>query len=359
MELSKEFELTDLGQISHCLGCNVSRNSNSGDIVLSNETYIETIIKEFGMDESRVASTPIPPNTYLSPYDSPEPDNLDLVLQSKYRSLIGSLMFAAVYWRPDIAQATAHLSRFLHIPGERHMFLAKHILRYLKGTSNFGLLYKRDLLASSDSVNPLLIASCDANKSKESDAISTTGYCLQIMDRNSYLGENNTKENRSLLKQPKFNVISYASRRQQHVTVSSTYAEYIAAYVTTKRIMHRNQILHELGFDQNDKFGTILFIDNEGVEFIAEVWKIGERSLHMNNEYHLVRQEFIQNRLFIIHVNGDENITDYLSKPSEVRLFQYNRDCMMYGNNEDNIQENVNKIQEKKLRKKEMKERRK
>ena len=123
--------------------------------------------------------------------------------------------------------------------------------------------------------------------------------------------------------------------------------------------MHRVQILHELGFDQHDEFGTILFIDNEGVEFIAEVWKIGERSLHMNNKYHLVRQEFIQNRLFIVHVNGEENITDYLSKPSEVKLFQYNRDCMMYGNDEYSIEENVNKIQERKLRKKEMKERRK
>jgi hypothetical protein len=192
--LSEEFSLTDLGSIGHCLGCNVTRNNETGDLILSNETYINNIINEFDMHNCKIALTPIPPNTYLSPYDSPEASNIDKELQSKYRSLIGSFMFAAIFWRPDIAQATAHLSRFLHIPGERHMNLAKHILRYLKGISHYGLLFKRDLMTNFNDINPLLIASCDANKSKESDGISTTGYCLQIVDRNSYLGLNDTKE---------------------------------------------------------------------------------------------------------------------------------------------------------------------
>jgi hypothetical protein len=114
--------------------------------------------------------------------------------------------------------------------------------------------------------------------------------------------------------------------------------------------MHKVQIMHELGFIQYDGLGTILFIDNQSVEYLAEIWKIGERSIHINTKYHLVRPEYIQGRIFFIHVDGEDNIVDYLSKPSEVKLFRYNRDSMMYGNDENSISENILREEIKKER---------
>jgi hypothetical protein len=144
-QLNKRFICNDVGNINKCLGCIVERDKETGDIILFNHLYIQDVIKTFipGEKPSPV-NTPMPPGKYLTPEDCPPIQELDLELQSRYRSLIGSLMYAALFWRPDIAQATAHLSRFLHAPGIMHWKYAIHILKYLQGTTHYGLLYKHD-----------------------------------------------------------------------------------------------------------------------------------------------------------------------------------------------------------------------
>jgi hypothetical protein len=137
-------------------------------------------------------------------------------------------------------------------------------VKYLQGTINYGLIYKRDSTTNMNHVNPILISSCDANHA-EIDAVSTTGYCIQVMDKLSYIGEVDTIETRSKLVQPHFNVISYVSKRQKTVTDSSTYSEYIAVYSLTKEIMYKSKIMLELGFDQSSELGMIIFCDNESV----------------------------------------------------------------------------------------------
>jgi hypothetical protein len=287
--------------------------------------------------------TPFPPNMYLSPYDCPDVDNVNKELQSQYRSIVGSLMFAAIYWRPDIMFAVSHLSRFLHIPGDKHMKVAVHILKYLKKTTKYGLIFKRNTSINTNIIKPILIASCDSNFGGDKDGINITGYGLQLVDI-SYLGNNDNESNRQLLKQPEYNLISYTSKRQKHVTDSSTYAEYIAAYTTCKRIMNKTQILNELGFNQDTKLGINLFIDNESVKFIAGSWKSGERSIHMNARYHLVRQMYIKKEIFIINIISENNYTDLFTKPLTIKLHNYQRDKLMCGNTIDEIRNNMQLI---------------
>jgi hypothetical protein len=105
----------------------------------------------------------------------------------------------------------------------------------------------------------------------------------------------------------------------------------------TKEIMYKCKVMIELGFDQSDKHGMIIFCDNQSVQFIAENWLMGSRSVHMNSKYHMVRQEFIQKRLFFIHVEGTMNIIDCLTKPSDIYKFRFDRDKMMFGNDATSV----------------------
>jgi hypothetical protein len=110
-----------------------------------------------------IVNTPLPDGLILSPHDCPPINEVDRELQSKYRSIVGSLMFAALYWRPDICYSVGHLSRFLHIPGTKHLKAAKHILRYLKATKGYGITFKRDYNANTNSIKPRIVSTCDAN----------------------------------------------------------------------------------------------------------------------------------------------------------------------------------------------------
>ena len=88
-------------------------------------------------------ATPLDVDLNLSRLDCP--DEVNAELQSKYRELIGSLMFLYQWTRPDLGYAVTFLSRYLHKPGVKHLTQAKNVLRYLKGTQEYGIQYSRDL----------------------------------------------------------------------------------------------------------------------------------------------------------------------------------------------------------------------
>mmetsp|Transcript_14819 Transcript_14819/g.13404 ORF Transcript_14819/g.13404 Transcript_14819/m.13404 type:complete len:129 (+) Transcript_14819:1477-1863(+) len=119
--LSREFEITDLGKMNQCLGCNIFYNDSNGDITICNESYIDDLLQAHDLTNCNIVSTPLPDGLMLSPHDCPPINEVDRELQSKYRSIVGSLMFAALYWRPDICFSVGHLSRFLHVPGIKHL----------------------------------------------------------------------------------------------------------------------------------------------------------------------------------------------------------------------------------------------
>jgi hypothetical protein len=160
------------------------------------------------------------------------------------------------------------------------------------------------------------------------DGISTSGFTMQVVDVN-YLGDNDSEMSRRSLVPPMYNLIAYSSKRQRHVADSSTYSEYISCYESCKRILHKIQMFNELGFDQSDGIGSILFNDNTAVEIIAGTWDVGPRTLHMNNRYHLFRQNVIQKIICLIHAKSEMNTSDMYTKVLPIKSFQYHRDNVM------------------------------
>ena len=140
--LSSRFKMKDLGAASFLLGMEI-RRLPGGDIQLLQEKYLEEVLQRFPVENSRFASTLLPPGCKLSTLDSLDTaaDKAKMAV-IPYKSAIGSLMYLATCTRPDIAAAVSTLSRYNVNPGMAHWEGVQHVLRYLKGTSGEVICYK-------------------------------------------------------------------------------------------------------------------------------------------------------------------------------------------------------------------------
>ena len=110
------------------------------------KTYICNLLQKFGTENCKLASTPLAEKLVLSKGDSPNhgSEEENQMKQMDYRGLVGSISYLALTTRPDLAFSAHLLSRFLCNPGLAHWQAARHVLRYLKGTSEVGLTHWKD-----------------------------------------------------------------------------------------------------------------------------------------------------------------------------------------------------------------------
>ena len=133
LEMKKVFEMTDLGLMSYFLGIEIKQNQD--EVFLNQIKYAKEILKKFLMENCKVVNTPMNQKKKLI-----KDDGSDKVNESEFRSLIGCLMYLTTT-RPDILNVVSILSRFMHCPNETHMKVAKRVIRYVKGTWNFGVKF--------------------------------------------------------------------------------------------------------------------------------------------------------------------------------------------------------------------------
>ena len=139
-ELSSRFDIKDLGMLSYFLGMSIVQDQEKKETWIGQPTYAEKLLTKMGMSECKPVKTPADPANRLVKAAEDE----QAVDQQLYQSLVGSLMYLATCTRPDIAYAVGMLARFSSKPNQTHWVAAKRVLRYLKGTTNFGLIYSDD-----------------------------------------------------------------------------------------------------------------------------------------------------------------------------------------------------------------------
>jgi hypothetical protein len=207
-QLSSEFAMKDLGPLSYFLGISVNRHSKG--MFLSQKKYAEEIIERAGMSSCKPSPTPVDTKTKLSgvsgnPYHDP----------TEYRSLAGALQYLT-FTRPDISYAVQQVCLFMHDPKTQHMSALKRIIRYVRGTIDFGLhLYPSSIDKLISYTNADWAGCPDTRR-------STSGYCV-------YLGDN---------------LISWSVRRQPTLSRSSAEAEYRGvANVVSESCWLRNLLL--------------------------------------------------------------------------------------------------------------------
>jgi hypothetical protein len=141
-KLHSHYELTDLGPVNWLLGIKIMCNWEQQTISLSQQSYINSIIKHFSLKDTKTYATPMVPGVIYSQSDCPTmPAKVKLMKTVPYHEAIGSLMYASIMTWPDITFAILTLLQFLENPGELHWATVKQIFRYLSGTWDLELTY--------------------------------------------------------------------------------------------------------------------------------------------------------------------------------------------------------------------------
>ncbi|WVZ85698.1 hypothetical protein U9M48_032593 [Paspalum notatum var. saurae] len=248
--MSREFEMSMIGELNFFLGFQIKQVK--GGIFIHQEKYCRDLLKKFKMGDCKPISTPMSTNEHLDADVDGKP-----VDQSTYRSMIGSLLYLTAS-RPDIMFSVCLCARFQAAPKESHLTAVKRILRYLKHTPSIGLWYpegaKLELLGYSDS--------------------DFTGYCV---DRKSTSGGCHLL-GRSL--------VSWSSKKQNCVALSTAEAEYIAAGACCAQILYMKQSLLDFGV----VCGSVtLLCDNESAAKIAKNPVQHSRTKHIDIRHHFLR----------------------------------------------------------------------
>lgn len=282
--LCRSFEMKDLGSPSYFLGIEISKDSSG--CYLSQAKYAFDLLARAGLTDSKTASTPLEPNTRLTPLDGTLLTNATL-----YRQLVGSLVYLTVT-RPDIAYAVHLVSQFLSAPRSIHYAAVLRILRYIKGTLFHGLFYSA--LSSLT-----LHAYSDADWAGDpTDRRSTTGYCF-------FLGDS---------------LISWRSKKQTVTARSSTEAEYRALADTAQELLWLRWLLEDMGV--NHSTATLLHCDNHSAIQIAHNDVFHDRTKHIEIDCHFVRQHVTRGTIRLIPVSSLEQTADIFTKAHLPGRFQ-------------------------------------
>jgi hypothetical protein len=276
--LSTDFECKDLGNAHFLLGIEL-RMLTGGGIELNQHAYIEKILKRYRMNDCNTIGTPLEEHSHL--VKGTEEEQIDH--PALYQSLIGSLMYFVIGTRPDLAHTISFLSQFSSCPTQAHLTAALRVLRYIKTTAHWNLLYppKRPL-----NLEGYADASYGSNLS---DRRSYSGYIFRLGDC----------------------AISWCSSKQTSVAVSTTEAEYVALSLAARQLTWLQYGLE--GTHQN--VDSTLRCDNNGSLRLAENPRIHGRSKHIDIHYHYVREKFEKGDFNLVRIDSKRNLADLLTKP--------------------------------------------
>lgn len=275
--LSQAFEIKDLGEIKYCLGIEFSRKGDS--IIMNQKNYIKNLLERFNVMEAKPVNTPMEPNLKLMKINEHQEDKNDV----PYRELIGYLMYLAVTTRPDIAYVISSLSQFNNKYGPEHWTAAKRVLRYLKGSIDRSLVYK----------------SSQENLKGYVDA--DWGSCIN--DRHSYTGFV------FIFSQAP---ITWESRKQRTVALSSAEAEYMGLTEATKEAIYLRKFLIELRLKEFSD--TTLYNDSASAQKLAKNPIFHGRTKHIDIKHHFVREALKDNLISLKYLCTENMITDIFTK---------------------------------------------
>ena len=190
------------------VGFTIERNLENKSTKLHNQLMIQELLEKYELQDSNPGSTP------MEPHYKVEKSGLT---DKPYRELIGSLLYLSITCRPKISYATSYLSRFMDKATNSHWKMAMRILRYLKGTSNHGIIYQK-------SSQPLQAFSDSDFAGDLNDRKSTSGFVF-IIDGGA---------------------ISWRSKKQSIVAQSTTEAEYVAMSFTVRESLLLKSLFKDL-----------------------------------------------------------------------------------------------------------------
>eukprot|EP00253_Pinus_taeda_P034587 PITA_34587 len=247
-------------------------------IFLSQSKYACDLLRFFHMEDCKPAPSPFQSGVKLSVNcTSPEVD------ATLYRQLVGKLLYLT-HTHPDLSFVVGLVARFMQTPRESHWKAAKRILRYVRGTVQFGIHYNAE-------ASPLLVGFTDSDWAGEpDDRKSTAGYVFTLGS----------------------GPITWACKKQAAISLSSAEAEYRGAIEASKEALWLRQILSEFGFQQQHP--TKLWCDNQSAIQLCKDPVQHQRSKHIELHMHFIRKLIHDHVLEVQYCSTDDQVADIFTK---------------------------------------------
>jgi len=280
--LMAPFDARDMGEATLFLGITIERNRTNKTIKLGQERLAVDIVNKFNMADAKGRQLPITPGVQLSKDDGEPLDTSKF----PYAAVVGSLLYLSICTRPDITQGVGVLSKYMASPTTVHWQVAKGLLRYVAGTTDYGIIY-----SGNNQETPIIEGYCDADYAGDLDTRRSTSAYIFTMAGGA---------------------ISWASRRQATVAASTTEAEYIAAATAVKEALW----LRQLATDLHMPISTIpVKADNQSAIKLLKNPVSSVRSKHIDVAYHFARERVARKEVTFEYISTEHMIADMLTKP--------------------------------------------
>lgn len=278
-KLSNLYKVKDLGIIKNFLGIEIKLSDDG--IWIGQSDYCQKVLSLFGMSDSKPVSTPMESNVKLMK----SVDGDIRTDQERYCSCIGALLYLSTKTRPDLAFSVNTLSKFSSDPNEQHWCALKRVLRYVRGTCNFGIWYSKVGFAPVGYSDSDFAGDCD-------DRRSCSGYVFMLGG----------------------GAVSWSSKKQSCVALSTAEAEYMALSTASQEAVWLNNLVYKLNFETNVIKPVIIYEDNMSTISIANNNVISNRTKHVQIRFHYIKELINNNCINVEFCPSEEMIADVLTK---------------------------------------------
>ena len=282
LDMQSEFEMSMMGELKYFLGLQIKQTQEG--IFINQSKYCKELIKRFGMDSAKHMSTPMSTNCYLDKDESGQ--SIDI---KQYRGMIGSLLYLSAS-RPDIMFSICMCARFQSNPKQSHLSAVKRIMRYLLGTINLGLWYPKNSTCN-------LIGYSDSDfAGSKTDRKSTSGTC-------QFIGSA---------------LVSWHSKKQNSVALSTAEAEYISAGSCCAQILWMKQQLSDYGIILDR---IPIKCDNTSAINLSKNPVQHSRTKHIEIRHHFLRDHVLKGDCVLEFVDTKNQLADIFTKPLPKEVF--------------------------------------
>ena len=292
--IKQQYAIKDLGRMNEYVGCTIIPDKDK--VYLVQPDLVVKMVKNFGNEikDLYVYNTPSGPgDTIIRPAE--KNGLLGLVEQKVYRSGVGMLLYLTKHSRPDISNSVRELAKVMDGATRAHMKYLHRVIKYVSDTRKKCLVLEPKQMYTDEWC---ITGKCDSDYAGDRDTrISVSGYLVYVNGA----------------------LVTWKSRGQRTVTLSSTEAEYIALSELCTEVLYVKMLLEDIGIKVNKPIQ--LHMDNVGAMFLANNTSIGQRTKHIDVRYHFVRNLIEDGTIVVNFVRTEENEADVYTKNTRGELF--------------------------------------
>ena len=276
--LMVEFDIRDLGRISYFLSFKVTRKDNSY-VNIDQHNYVNGVLSDYRMSDAAGASTPLP----IQGKRTKEPGEDEKFNEHVYRSAIGSIQYLANGTRPDLSYSTSKQSQFQTQPTVKDWNDLRQIFRYIRKTAGLHINYHK--------TGKRLMFFTDADwGSDKTNSKSFSGYVGILAG----------------------GVVTWRTKKQQSVALSSSEAEIIAMIEGSKEVIWIKHFFQELGLCEYAP--DQIYADSQSAMYMIKSEDVSDRAKHIRIPCHFLRDEVNKEHLTFTYVKSDQNLADIMTK---------------------------------------------